>query len=136
MNLSSDNYSSQAFETGILGPICVTAHCVYLSNNDIRLLAETSTSISHNADSNEKLYQRSKNTLNNILKALLDFLPIHNLLNSPRIAWDTSAVSWEAEWGTFAKLQQSMNMKRELRVDVLPWFYIASSFYLYFVKAS
>ena len=44
-----------AFEAGILGPDCVAAHCVHLSDNEIRLLAETGTSFSHNAGSNAKL---------------------------------------------------------------------------------
>ena len=44
-----------AYEAGILGPDCVAAHCVHLSENEIRLLAETGTSVSHNAGSNAKL---------------------------------------------------------------------------------
>jgi 5-methylthioadenosine/S-adenosylhomocysteine deaminase len=44
-----------AHEAGILGPDCVAAHCVHLSDNEIQLLAETGTSISHNAGSNAKL---------------------------------------------------------------------------------
>ena len=44
-----------AYEAGILGPDCVAAHCVHLSDNEIRLLAETGTSFSHNAGSNAKL---------------------------------------------------------------------------------
>ncbi|KAE9363421.1 n-ethylammeline chlorohydrolase [Stipitochalara longipes BDJ] len=44
-----------AYEAGILGPDCVAAHCVHLSDNEIRLLAETGTSVSHNAGSNAKL---------------------------------------------------------------------------------
>lgn len=44
-----------AHEAGILGPDCVAAHCVHLSDDEIRLLAETGTSISHNAGSNAKL---------------------------------------------------------------------------------
>ena len=44
-----------AYEAGILGPDCVAAHCVHLSDEEIRLLAETGTSVSHNAGSNAKL---------------------------------------------------------------------------------
>lgn len=44
-----------AYEAGILGPDCVAAHCVHLSDNEIRLFAETGTSVSHNAGSNAKL---------------------------------------------------------------------------------
>ncbi|CZR56095.1 related to 5-methylthioadenosine/S-adenosylhomocysteine deaminase [Phialocephala subalpina] len=44
-----------AYEAGILGPDCVAAHCVHLSDNEIKLLAETGTSVSHNAGSNAKL---------------------------------------------------------------------------------
>jgi 5-methylthioadenosine/S-adenosylhomocysteine deaminase len=44
-----------AYEAGILGPGCVAAHCVHLSDGEIRLLAETGTSVSHNAGSNAKL---------------------------------------------------------------------------------
>jgi 5-methylthioadenosine/S-adenosylhomocysteine deaminase len=43
------------YEAGILGPDCVAAHCVHLSDNEIRLLGETGTSFSHNAGSNAKL---------------------------------------------------------------------------------
>jgi 5-methylthioadenosine/S-adenosylhomocysteine deaminase len=38
-----------AYEAGILGPHYVTAHCVHLSDREIQLLAETKTSVSHNA---------------------------------------------------------------------------------------
>ncbi|KAF8855788.1 n-ethylammeline chlorohydrolase [Acephala macrosclerotiorum] len=44
-----------AYEAGILGPDCVAAHCVHLSDREIELLAETGTSASHNAGSNAKL---------------------------------------------------------------------------------
>lgn len=44
-----------AYEAGILGPDCVAAHCVHLSDNEIKLLAETGTSVSHNPGSNAKL---------------------------------------------------------------------------------
>lgn len=44
-----------AYEAGILGPDCVAAHCVHLSDREIQLLAETGTSVSHNAGSNAKL---------------------------------------------------------------------------------
>lgn len=44
-----------AYETGCLGPDVVAAHCVHLSDDDIKLLAETGTSVSYNAGSNAKL---------------------------------------------------------------------------------
>lgn len=44
-----------AHEAGILGPDCVAAHCVHLSDNEIKLLAETKTSVSYNPGSNAKL---------------------------------------------------------------------------------
>lgn len=44
-----------AYEAGILGPDCVAAHCVHLTDDEIKLLAETGTSISHNPGSNAKL---------------------------------------------------------------------------------
>jgi 5-methylthioadenosine/S-adenosylhomocysteine deaminase len=44
-----------AYETGCLGPDVVAAHCVHLTDNDIKLLAETGTSVSYNPGSNAKL---------------------------------------------------------------------------------
>lgn len=44
-----------AYDAGLLGPDTVAAHCVHLSDTDIKLFAETGTSISHNAGSNAKL---------------------------------------------------------------------------------
>ncbi|KAA9162673.1 amidohydrolase [Amycolatopsis acidicola] len=44
-----------AHETGLLGPDVVAAHCVWLDDEEIRLLAETGTSVSHNPSSNAKL---------------------------------------------------------------------------------
>jgi 5-methylthioadenosine/S-adenosylhomocysteine deaminase len=44
-----------AYETGLLGPDVVAAHCVWLDDDEIRMMAETGTSISHNPSSNAKL---------------------------------------------------------------------------------
>lgn len=44
-----------ALEAGILGPDCVAAHCVHLSDEEIEILARTGTHVSHNAGSNAKL---------------------------------------------------------------------------------
>ncbi len=44
-----------AYEAGLLGPDVVAAHCVHLSDEEIRLIAETGTHISHNPSSNAKL---------------------------------------------------------------------------------
>lgn len=44
-----------AYETGILGPDCIAAHCVWLSDVEIALMRETGTRISHNPSSNAKL---------------------------------------------------------------------------------
>ncbi len=44
-----------AYDNGILGPDCVAAHCVWLSDVEIALMRETNTKISHNPSSNAKL---------------------------------------------------------------------------------
>jgi 5-methylthioadenosine/S-adenosylhomocysteine deaminase len=44
-----------AYDAGLLGPDCVAAHCVWLSDREIGLMRETGTSISHNPSSNAKL---------------------------------------------------------------------------------
>jgi 5-methylthioadenosine/S-adenosylhomocysteine deaminase len=44
-----------AYDTGILGPDCIAAHCVWLSDAEIALMRETHTHISHNPSSNAKL---------------------------------------------------------------------------------
>lgn len=44
-----------AYDAGILGPDCVAAHCVQLTDDDINLLAETGTHVSYNPGSNAKL---------------------------------------------------------------------------------
>jgi 5-methylthioadenosine/S-adenosylhomocysteine deaminase len=44
-----------AYELGLLGPDVVAAHCVHLNDDEIRMMAETGTSISHNPSSNAKL---------------------------------------------------------------------------------
>lgn len=44
-----------AYETGLLGPDVVAAHCVWLDDDEIGMMAETGTHISHNPSSNAKL---------------------------------------------------------------------------------
>src|SRR5580692_949239 len=44
-----------AYDAGLLGPDCVAAHCVWLTDHEIGLMRETGTSISHNPSSNAKL---------------------------------------------------------------------------------
>jgi 5-methylthioadenosine/S-adenosylhomocysteine deaminase len=44
-----------AYDTGLLGPDCVAAHCVWLSDTEIALMRETGTHVSHNPSSNAKL---------------------------------------------------------------------------------
>jgi 5-methylthioadenosine/S-adenosylhomocysteine deaminase len=44
-----------AYDCGILGPDCIAAHCVWLSDTEIALMRETHTHISHNPSSNAKL---------------------------------------------------------------------------------
>jgi 5-methylthioadenosine/S-adenosylhomocysteine deaminase len=44
-----------AYDAGFLGPDCVAAHCVWLSDTEIALMRETGTHISHNPGSNAKL---------------------------------------------------------------------------------
>ena len=41
-------------DIGLLGPDVVAAHCIYISEGEIRLLAETGTGVSHNASINAK----------------------------------------------------------------------------------
>ncbi len=44
-----------AYDMGVLGSDCVAAHCVWLTDAEIRLFKETGTSVSHNPGSNAKL---------------------------------------------------------------------------------
>jgi 5-methylthioadenosine/S-adenosylhomocysteine deaminase len=44
-----------AYDNGILGPDCIAAHCVWLSDTEMALMRETGTQISHNPSSNAKL---------------------------------------------------------------------------------
>lgn len=44
-----------AYDCGLLGPDCIAAHCVWLSDVEIALMRETGTHISHNPSSNAKL---------------------------------------------------------------------------------
>ena len=44
-----------AYDAGILGRNCIAAHCVWLSDNELALMRETNTQISHNPTSNAKL---------------------------------------------------------------------------------
>lgn len=44
-----------AYETGCLGPNTVAAHCVHLSERDMKLLVETGTHVSYDPGSNAKL---------------------------------------------------------------------------------
>lgn len=44
-----------AYDLGLLRPKFVGAHCVWLSNKEIRMMKETNASISHNPTSNAKL---------------------------------------------------------------------------------
>jgi 5-methylthioadenosine/S-adenosylhomocysteine deaminase len=44
-----------AYDSGLLGPDCVAAHCVWLSDRELAMMAETGTSIAHCPSSNAKL---------------------------------------------------------------------------------
>jgi 5-methylthioadenosine/S-adenosylhomocysteine deaminase len=44
-----------ADDAGVLGPDCVAAHCVWLTDHELALIKETGTHISHNPSSNAKL---------------------------------------------------------------------------------
>jgi 5-methylthioadenosine/S-adenosylhomocysteine deaminase len=44
-----------AYDCGLLGPDCIAAHCVWMTDSDIILLKETGTQVSHNPTSNAKL---------------------------------------------------------------------------------
>ena len=56
---SLERYGARPVEVahryGLLGDDCVAAHCVWLTDGDIALLAETGTHVSHNPASNAKL---------------------------------------------------------------------------------
>ncbi|MGC8817759.1 MAG: amidohydrolase family protein, partial [Candidatus Hadarchaeum sp.] len=47
--------TERAHDLGVMGPDVVAAHCVWLSEREMRLYAETGTHISHNPVSNAKL---------------------------------------------------------------------------------
>jgi 5-methylthioadenosine/S-adenosylhomocysteine deaminase len=40
-----------AYDCGLLGPDCVAAHCLYLSDQDLKMLSETHTNVSHQPSS-------------------------------------------------------------------------------------
>jgi 5-methylthioadenosine/S-adenosylhomocysteine deaminase len=42
----------QAYDDGILGEDCVAAHCVWVSDKEMKILSQTKTSVSHNPISN------------------------------------------------------------------------------------
>ena len=42
----------QAYDDGILGKDCVAAHCVWVSDKEMKILSQTKTSVSHNPISN------------------------------------------------------------------------------------
>jgi 5-methylthioadenosine/S-adenosylhomocysteine deaminase len=44
-----------AYETGVLGDDCVAAHCIWLTDREVEMLAETGTHVSHNPVANAKL---------------------------------------------------------------------------------
>ncbi|MDE0170786.1 MAG: amidohydrolase [bacterium] len=44
-----------AYDHGLLGPSTVAAHCVWLTDEDIGMIAETGTHVSHNPAANSKL---------------------------------------------------------------------------------
>jgi 5-methylthioadenosine/S-adenosylhomocysteine deaminase len=44
-----------AYDAGLLGPDCVAAHCVWLTDQELAFMKETGTHISHNPSSNAKL---------------------------------------------------------------------------------
>lgn len=44
-----------AYDHGLLGPRTVAAHCVWLTDDDIAMIAETGTHVSHNPAANSKL---------------------------------------------------------------------------------
>lgn len=44
-----------AYDHGLLGPSTVAAHCVWLTDEDISMIAETGTHVSHNPAANSKL---------------------------------------------------------------------------------
>ena len=44
-----------AYDCGILGPDCIAAHCVWLSDTELALMRETQHAVSHNPSSNAKL---------------------------------------------------------------------------------
>jgi 5-methylthioadenosine/S-adenosylhomocysteine deaminase len=59
VEISKDKFGRRptevAYDCGVLGPRCIAAHCVWLSDSEIGLMRDTGTHISHNPTSNAKL---------------------------------------------------------------------------------
>jgi 5-methylthioadenosine/S-adenosylhomocysteine deaminase len=54
-NLYGTTPTRYLYDLGLLGPDVLGAHCIWLSDGDVQLLAETGTSVAHNPECNMKI---------------------------------------------------------------------------------
>ena len=95
---------------GVIGPRCIFAHGVHLTEEDLDLMAQTGTSLSYNPESNMKLGSGTAP----ILKSLEKGIPVG-------LGTDGSAsnnnLNLFTEMDTAAKLQKLNNPDKEIRAE-------------------